>query len=191
MGGMRGRAVGAGLWLCVALCGCVQPKGFGIGGLGSKSSAASGAGTESGRLGAVPGESQKLLAYLASGSYASLPHDATLRAPQGPHGVGGVRIFYEPLLLDSLHAHDGEHPEGAAAVMELFAADRMTRIGWAASVKVDALSDGGFGWFWMEALDRGPSNAPQFVDGGDGLGQCIKCHAGGDDYVLGVPPAAM
>src|SRR5439155_1403147 len=88
----------------------------------------------------------------------------------GPHGAGGIRIFYEPLLLDSLRAHKAEHPAGAAAVVELYAADHATRIGWAVSVKVAAQSDGGFGWFWMEALDHGPNVPPQFVDGEQGTG---------------------
>ncbi len=180
------------LWavvVCAGLAGCgLQPKGFGIGGNGMKSSSASGSSPEGGRVGAVPGETLQLLAYLASGSYASLPHDAQLHLSQGPHGAGGVRVYYEPLLLDSLRAHKGEHPKGAAAVMELFAADQTTRLGWAASVKIGAHSDGGFGWFWMEALDHGQAVAPLLVDSGDGLGQCTACHASGDDYVLGTPP---
>lgn len=134
---------------------------------------------------ASPTDSKGMLAFLADGHYTSFPHDAKVRKPLGPHGVGGIRVFYQQKLFDSLHAKAGDHPQGSAAIAELYAADGTTRIGWAAAVKLTKDSEGGFGWLWLEALDGMP---PKLVDAGNGLGQCTGCHSAGDDYVLGPMP---
>jgi hypothetical protein len=121
-----------------------------------------------------------LIAFIAAGHYVKLAHDPAVRPPLGPHG-GGVRVFYEPKLLDSLRMGGSNHPKGAAAVAEVYALDRKRRTGWVASVKTSN-EEGGFGWFWLEARDQ---SGPKLLDGGQGLGACTGCHAAGDDYVLG------
>lgn len=57
-------------------------------------------------------------------------------------------------------------------------------MGWAVSVKTDADSDNGKGWFWVEYIS---AEQPYKVMGEPGKGQalCVGCHAtGGHDYVL-------
>ena len=75
-----------------------------------------------------------------------------------------------------------DHPKSAAAVAELYSADGTSLNGWVVSVKLDADSAGGQGWYWY-AIDSATNAASVVVDG-VGVGLCTGCHASGDDYVL-------
>ncbi|MBM4357973.1 MAG: hypothetical protein FJ096_07665 [Deltaproteobacteria bacterium] len=169
----------------VTLLGCLVPTGFGTG-TGSSRDSGTTDGVVEPRPVPVPTTVDGMLSFLAKGSYASYPTTSAVTRPQGPHGVAGVRAYYHPSLLASLDDQAVEHPAGAGAVLELYSADGTTRFGWAASVKVDPTSDGGFGWLWLEAVEA--PDGPKLVEGGDGLSLCINCHASGDDYVIGVKP---
>lgn len=149
----------------------------------STSSATSDAttGTSAGTTGGVDqlppvGSTDELLAWLESEAYLGWTAESGIHPSSGPHG-GQVRTFVNDLLLGSLAGGDLAHPQGAAAVKELWG-DGNTRIGWAVEVKVAAESQSGDGWYWYEKID-------QTVYGGDvGVALCTNCHGGGVDYVL-------
>lgn len=69
------------------------------------------------------------------------------------------------------------HPEGAAAVKELWGQGDAI-IGWAVEIKVQPESDGGNGWYWYELIN-GTEYGPAL-----GLGLCSGCHGAGVDNVL-------
>ncbi len=122
------------------------------------------------------GSTDELLAGLESEAYLGWAAESGIHPSAGPHG-GQVRTFVNDALLGSLAGGDLAHPQGAAAVKELWG-DGNTRVGWAVEVKVAAESQGGDGWYWYEKID-------QTVYGGDvGVALCTNCHGGGVDYVL-------
>ncbi|MCA9718899.1 MAG: hypothetical protein KC468_29795 [Myxococcales bacterium] len=123
-----------------------------------------------------PTNSGELRPWLDDGGYLgwtaeSAPHDSA-----GPH-FGTVRTYVNQALLDSLDAQDATHPQGAAAVKELYG-DGDAVLGWSVAIKTQADSAMGDGWYWYEVY-----NGSVFGDGlGDGT--CTGCHGGGLDYVL-------
>lgn len=122
------------------------------------------------------GSTDELLAWLESEVYLGWAAESGIHPSAGPHG-GQVRTFVNDALLGSLAGGDLAHPQGAAAIKELWG-DGNTRVGWAVEVKVAAESQGGDGWYWYEKID-------QTVYGGDvGVALCTNCHGGGIDYVL-------
>jgi hypothetical protein len=166
------------------LLGCLVPTGFGTGRGGNE--AGGGDDLTTPRITPLPTTISDMLPFLAEGDYVDYPTTPTITGPQGPHGLKGVRAYYHPALVASLESGALEHPKGAGAILELYAADGVTRYGWAVSVKVDAVSDGGFGWLWLEAVET--PNGPKLVDDVESQYLCIKCHASGDDFVIGVAP---
>ncbi len=171
-------------WLpLLGLVGCLMPTGFGTG-VANDDNGTSGPiiTAATGKNASLPTRADEFLTFLKERQYSAYPHDEALHVGSGPHGVAGVRRFYQPKLAASLQQQSLEHPVGAGAVLELFAANGTTRLGWAASVKLDSLSDGGSNWLWLEALDGAEAT---LVEAGEGLGLCTNCHASGDDYVLG------
>ena len=54
--------------------------------------------------------------------------------------------------------------------------------GWAVSVKTQANSDNGKGWYWYEVLS--PTDASKIAGEGQGLGLCVGCHFPGKDFVV-------
>ncbi len=131
----------------------------------------------------VPTEPAGLFTFLTDGGYLGFPRQAGVHPPLGPHGFGGIRVFYDTTLNQSLATPGfAQHPEGAAAIAELYDASGVNLMGWAVSVKTSAYSDGGFGWYWYEVAST--NNPNKLVGQGVGLGQCIGCHAAGEDYVL-------
>ncbi len=129
----------------------------------------------------VPTEPAALFTFLASGAYGGFPQQASAHLPFGPHGISGVRVFYDTLLYESVMGPVGPHPKGSSAIAELYGANK-TLSGWAVSVKTASHSDGGFGWFWYEIAST--DDPTKLVGQGNGLGECIGCHAAGEDYVL-------
>ncbi|MBI2311746.1 MAG: hypothetical protein HYU77_04490 [Betaproteobacteria bacterium] len=144
-------------------------------------SALSGAALAQSADGALPPvESKALFAWLKAGSYKSWVHESKSHPSAGPHPVE-VIAFLNPVLDLSLKAGNKSHPVNAAAVKELYSADDKIR-GWAVSVKTQAQSDGGKGWYWYEVLS--PANADRTVAAAHGVPLCVGCHAPGKDYVL-------
>ena len=129
---------------------------------------------------AVPTEPNALAAYLAAHDYAWMRHDLGPRPSFGPHGT--MRVFVDPALEGSLAAGALEQPAGAAAVAEIWAHDGTTFLGWDVSVKRDADSAGGLGWYWFEWIGNTAVE-------GFGLALCVDCHAAGSDFVHGTLPS--
>lgn len=123
-----------------------------------------------------PTNGVELLPWLEAGEYLGWAAESGVHASSGPHG-GGVRTFVNDVLLASLAAGSDSHPEGAAAIKELYG-DGGTVIGWAVEVKLQADSAGGDGWYWYERFQDSV-----YADG-TGEGICTGCHSGGNDYVL-------
>lgn len=127
--------------------------------------------------GIVPHASDALFAFLRAGEYKEFPHESEVHASSGPHGR--VRTYLNPILAESLEAGNEVHPVNAAAVKELYNAAG-TLIGWAVSVKTQADSASGDGWYWYEVFST-TENRP--IADGNGVGLCAGCHAGGKDFV--------
>ncbi len=124
-----------------------------------------------------PTNGAELLPWLESEVYTGWTSESAPHPSAGPH-FDGVWTFVNDALLDSLEAGSPTHPEGSAAVKELFNAGG-TRLGWAVEVKIQADSAGGDGWYWYEIFDGN-----EFADG-TGKGICTGCHSGGGtDFVL-------
>ncbi len=134
-------------------------------------------GTSAGCPGAIPTEPAALLTWLEDGNYSGWPAESAVHASTGSSPHGPVKIFINQALSDSLTANNTEHPEGVAAVKELYDADMVTPIGWSVYVKTQADSDGGNGWYWYD-YQNGAVNME-----GQGLGGCVGCHSTGVDYV--------
>lgn len=127
----------------------------------------------------VPTSSAELFAYVQSGVYRAFAAESGVHPSAGPHG-GSVRTFVNDVLAGSLAAGGATHPAGAAAVKELYAADRTTLTGWAVEVKAAPDSDGGRGWYWYEVFSTSDGSRP--IEG-FGNASCTGCHAQGLDYV--------
>ncbi len=123
----------------------------------------------------VPTAAQALQAWLRAGNYLGWPSESARHPSAGPHG-GMVRTFVNPALFDSLSTEQAQHPAGAAAVKELYFSGQTVR-GWAVMVKLQADSDGGQGWYWLEDFGSGRPI--------EGIGHptCTGCHSLGRDYV--------
>jgi hypothetical protein len=123
-----------------------------------------------------PTNGAELLPWLEAGEYLGWTAESGVHPSSGPHG-GGVRTFVNDVLHASLAAGSASHPQGAAAIKELYG-DGATVIGWAVEVKLQADSAGGDGWYWYERFQDSV-----YADG-TGEGICTGCHGGGNDYVL-------
>ncbi len=124
----------------------------------------------------VPPIGEPLQTFLQAGNYEAFPAESAVHAPIAPSPHGQVRTFINPKLDASLAAGNAAHPVGSAAVKELYDAEG-TRTGWAVSVKTDADSAGGEGWYWFEVLGG------DVVIDGNGVAACTGCHgSSGVDY---------
>jgi hypothetical protein len=127
--------------------------------------------------GLVPEVSADLFKYLQSGEYRKFAHESGVHPSDGPHG--SVLTYVNPILEASLKAENEVHPVNAAAVKELYN-NSGTLIGWAVSVKTQAESEDGNGWYWYENFST-TNNRP--IANGKGVGLCAGCHSGGLDFV--------
>lgn len=124
-----------------------------------------------------PTNGAELLPWLEAGEYLRWAAESGVHPSAGPHG-GGVRTFVNETLLGSLEAGLAAHPQGAAAVKELYTAGGQPN-GWAVMVKVAPDSAAGVGWYWYELY-----GVDVYADG-TGVGLCTDCHsAGGVDFWL-------
>ncbi len=149
---------------------------------------AAGGAPENQSIEAPPADSALLFQYLQSGAYQGLSAKETDRHPSaGPHLNFGlpVRVYLNAALDASLAAGNDEHPEGAAAIKEMFGEDGALQ-GWAVAIKTAAQSDGGNGWYWYEVTSTTDPSRP--VAAGTGVTLCSGCHAAGRDYVLSEHP---
>jgi hypothetical protein len=133
-------------------------------------------GTTGGEPQIPPTNGAELEVWLEAGEYLEWPAESGVHDSTGPH-FGGVRTFVNDALYGSLDANATAHPEGAAAVKELYGAGG-TVLGWSVMVKVQADSAGGDGWYWSERYQG------NVYGEGTGDPSCTGCHGGGNDYVL-------
>jgi len=127
-----------------------------------------------------PTEPQALNRFLQAGGYKHWPHESAPHPSRGPHPVT-VQTYLNPAMQASLAAGKKEHPPGSAIVKELLDDQGKIR-GWAVSVKTEAKSRLGKGWYWYEVLSPAANAKPDYA--GQGLLLCSACHATGKDYVL-------
>lgn len=127
-----------------------------------------------------PTEEAALLKWLQAGHYKGWAKESAAHPSLGPHPVKVV-AHLNPALVRSLTAKAAAHPKGSAAVKELQDADGRLS-GWAVSVKTDADSAGGKGWYWYEIL--GTTAAGRVVAKANGVPLCFGCHTPGRDFVL-------
>lgn len=127
-----------------------------------------------------PTDGAAVLKWLQAGSYKKWPKESTPHKSLGPHPVQ-VITYLNPVLDKSLASKSSTHPAGSAAVKELLdAVGKLT--GWAVSVKTDADSQAGKGWYWYEIL--GTTASGNVVANGIGVPLCYGCHTPGRDFVL-------
>jgi hypothetical protein len=153
---------------------------------GSAGSGASGGtgGTSSASAEDVPTEKDAIFAYLKARKYKDFAAESAAHASAGPH-AGGVRVFVNAALDDSLKAKNPAHPKGAAAVKELNVIAGEPG-GWAVFVKTADDSQGGDEIYWYEILNTSDGSNPPFD--GKGIGLCKNCHSGGADFYLSAYP---
>jgi hypothetical protein len=123
-----------------------------------------------------PAHSAELRPWLEAGEYLDWQVESGVHPSTGPH-FGGVRTFVNDVLYDSLATGASSHPEGSAAIKELYGSGDTVR-GWSVEIKLQADSAGGDGWYWYEGYQDSV-----YADG-TGDGGCTGCHGGGSDYVL-------
>ena len=135
----------------------------------------------------VPTDADALFTYLQEGGYKEFAHEEERHTSTGPHPDPQVRethtviAFFNSGLDASLKSGNGEHPEGSAAVKEFYDANGDLS-GWAVSVKTQAESATGQGWYWYEVTSVTDGSSP--VAAGNGVALCWGCHASGNDFVL-------
>ncbi len=121
-----------------------------------------------------------LFTWLKAGNYKSWVSESEQHRSAGPHPQA-VIAYLNKALDDSLTAGNDTHPQGAAAVKELFDGSGQLS-GWAVSLKTGDNSDAGQGWYWYEIL--GTSADSRVVADGNGVPLCFGCHTPGKDFVL-------
>jgi hypothetical protein len=126
--------------------------------------------------GPIPSDPVALLGWLEGGGYLQWNAESSPHRSTGPH-FGQVRTFVAPSLVESLAAGNTEHPVGAATVKELYGDGDAVR-GWSVSIKLQADSAAGSGWFWYEMYQG------NVYASGTGVRLCTGCHGNGIDFVL-------
>ena len=126
----------------------------------------------------VPTSTDALFSFLKSGKYKDWAHESKVQKSRGPHF--DVKSYLNTPLDKSMKAGNDSHPKGAAAVKEMYESGKLK--GWAVSVKTQADSDNGKGWYWYEVVS--PTDASKIAAEGKGAGLCVGCHFPGQDFVL-------
>ncbi len=127
----------------------------------------------------VPATKDELFAFLKAGSYKGFAGESKVHASTGPHS--NVRTYLNAPLVASLQAGSSSHPQGSAAIKELYSGNQL--IGWAVDVKTAADSQNGAGWYWYEVFSTTDGSSPIISNAGPNF--CSNCHKnGGSDFVL-------
>lgn len=152
------------------------PAGAGLQTTGTADSATSSVGGM-GQLDELPPtDLAQLQGWLLDGVYLDWSTQDAVHPSAGPH-LGNVRTYVNDALAGSLAAGALAHPEGAAAVKELYRTGTVVQ-GWAVSVKTAVDSDAGATWYWYE-FDGASVVAAEL-----GAPVCTGCHLAGIDLVL-------
>ena len=136
----------------------------------------------------VPLVQDDLFKYLRTFQYKEWKtKEPAVHPSRGPHVKYGkpVRVFFNDTLAASMELGQSEHPEGSAAIKEMYEDDG-SLIGWAVEVKTQKASDDGDGWFWYEVTSTTDGSDPVAI--GNGIAGCVGCHASGEDYVVSDQP---
>jgi hypothetical protein len=120
-----------------------------------------------------PANRDQLVPWLQAGSY--LGWRAEGRRPGSQPHFNVVRTFVNDALFASLDGNTAAHPQGAAAVKELFGSGTEVR-GWAVAVKIGG-GNSGNDWYWFESFNG------RVLTSGVGVDLCTGCHASGTDYI--------
>ena len=126
----------------------------------------------------IPAEKVALFTWLQEGNYSEWAHDAVVHDSPSPHKR--VKVFFNELLAASMAAGNTVHPNGAASVKELYAADE--HIGWVVEIKTQDDSDEGKGWYWFKADKTDTPESIMVAE--NGFAMCTGCHSNGNDFVL-------
>jgi hypothetical protein len=132
----------------------------------------------------VPADPKALFAFIQSGAYKTWTAESAIHPSATGIHAARVRVYANPTLSAGF-ATSGEQPRCSALVKEFYGANGTTITGYAASVKVDATSSGGRGWYWYETFDAA-NGTPSTT--GRGASICTGCHAAGTDYVRSAWP---
>ena len=122
----------------------------------------------------APVEKDALFSWLQARSYEQFPNDGTIHPASSAHGRA-IKVFFNKTLDDSIKANNASHPVGSVSVKEMYTPDMMTLRGWAVSVKTQADSAGGQGWYWYEVFSTTSGASP--VAAGQGVSLCTGCHS--------------
>jgi cytochrome P460 len=160
-------------------------SGSGTSGSGTSGSGTSGSGTSGGDAQTPPQGAAAIEAWLAKGDYKKWAAEPEIHESRSPSPHGFNRIFSNELIAKNA-AGDGNWPEGAAAVKELYAAaDDDKPVGYAVYLKTKADSADGANWYWYERVpldhpaphDAKGVVADGFGNSGPGKDICVACHA--------------
>ncbi|MEN0063741.1 MAG: hypothetical protein AAGA48_16430 [Myxococcota bacterium] len=128
----------------------------------------------------VPSEipTDDIAGWLKTGVYLDWPAEASIHLSAGPH-FGNVRTYFSPDLAASIAEGNPQHPEGSAAVKELYG-NGDTIQGFAVMVRVSN-GQNGRAWYWYEQFEN-----DNFADG-RGVSLCTNCHEAGVDFLFTAP----
>ncbi len=121
----------------------------------------------------APSDPAEIRDWASMRGYRAWEGESAIHDSAGPH-FGGVRTYINPALAESLAAGNAVHPEGAAAVKELYGSDASLD-GVAVMLKVGP-GDTGDDWYWYERFE-----GDTFADGA-GVGICAGCHSASPDF---------
>ncbi len=149
-------------------------SGTGGGATTSTSSSTSGAG---GDAQTPPQGAANVEAWVAGGAYLNWACEGEIHASRSPSPHGFNRICSNDAIAAAAGA-DGDWPQGAAAVKELYdAIDATEPSGVAVYMKVGSDSAEGAGWYWYERIGDGVV-ADGVGDAGPAKSICVGCHVG-------------
>jgi hypothetical protein len=100
-------------------------------------------------------------------------------------GSGGARVYLSGLLVESLASGSEIHPEGAAAVRELYSEDFSTLTGYSALVKVEPHAVAA-SWLCFEQLSL--ELGAEIDVANKGAPSCAGCHGEGRDFIRSTLP---
>ncbi len=124
-------------------------------------------------------------AWLGEGDYKMWNCEAAVHEARSPSPHGFNRICSNDKIASNATGN-GEWPEGAAAVKELYASATGPVIGYAVYLKQNAASAGGANWYWYEKVpldhpaphDANGTVADGTGDSGPAMEICVGCHMG-------------
>lgn len=125
--------------------------------------------------GEVPVNDAELSVWVEDGNYLDWASESEVHTSSGPH-FGGVKVFVNDELEESLSDGGDPHPIASAAIKELYG-DGDDLLGWTVMVKVeDGSADDS--WFFWEQFE-----GDKLIEG-VGQSACTGCHGAGVDLIL-------